>query len=404
MGDPSQVRVSGPLAPLAGDFADWLASVGYTPGSAVHQLYRVARLSEWMAVEGLGVSAVNSAVVEEFLADRQARGHSVGWRAGAFDRLLEFLRDGGLVARVDGGEPPSESAAALVIARFARYLEIEHGLAVRTIARYLPDARVFLDCFERDGVLDFERVTAATVTQFVVDWSRRCPNSTPHMASALRSLLRFLRVDGLVGAGLVEAVPGVARRRLAGLPKALPAGEVAAMLASCDRTTAVGRRDLAILTVLSRLGLRVGEAVALRLNDIDWRRGEITIRGKANRHEVLPLPADVGEALVSYLVDTRPATDAREVFLRSRAPYRAMSRNAMSNVAAAAARRAGLPTVVYAHRLRHSAATAMLAGGASLDEIGQVLRHRHRLTTAIYAKVDVESLRALARPWPGVSA
>jgi integrase/recombinase XerD len=403
MDDRSQVRTSGPLAPLADDFTAWLASVGYTPGSAVHHLYRVARLSKWMAAKGIGVSAMNSAVVEEFLADRHARGRSLQLRVGAFDQLLMFLHDRDLVTSVDVHEPPLESAATLLIARFARYLEVERGLATRTIARYLPDARVFLDCLERDGALDFESVTAATVTQFVVDWSRRYPNSTSHMASALRSLLGFLQVDGVLPAGLVEAVPGVARRRLAGLPKALSADEVAAMLAACDRNTAVGRRDLAILTLLSRLGLRVCEAVALGLDDIDWRRGEITIRGKANRHEVLPLPADVGAALVSYLLDARPVTTARQVFLRSRAPYRAMSRNAMSNVAAAAARRAELPTVVYAHRLRHSAATAMLAGGASLDEIGQVLRHRHRLTTAIYAKVDVEGLRALARPWPGVS-
>jgi integrase/recombinase XerD len=404
MDDPSRVQVSGPLAPLADDFATWLAGVGYTPGSAAQLLRRMARLSEWMMVAGVGVSDVNSSVVESFLADRHARGRSLQLRVGGFDQLLGFLRDRSLV---DPGAPVgsvSESAAALTITRFARYLEVERGLAARTIARYLPPARVFVDGLEHEGALAFERVTPAVVTQFVVDWSRRYPNSTSHMASGVRSLLRFLQVDGVIGAGPAAAVPSVARRRLTGLPNALPATEVAAMLASCDRTTARGRRDRAILTVLSRLGLRVGEAVALRLGDIDWRRGEITVRGKGNRHEVLPLPADVGEALVSYLVDARPATDAREVFLRSRAPYQAMSRNAMSNVAAAAARRAGLPTVVYAHRLRHSAATAMLAGGASLDEIGQVLRHRHRLTTAIYAKVDVEGLRALARPWPGVLA
>ncbi|HEY2503262.1 MAG TPA: tyrosine-type recombinase/integrase [Mycobacterium sp.] len=375
MDDRSRVQVTGPLAPLANDFATWLASVGYTPGSTAMQLRRMARLSEWMATAGVGVSGVNSIVVELFLADRHARGHSLALRVGGFDQLRTFLRNRGLVGSPTPVDPMPESAAASTITRFARYLAVERGLAARTITRYLPPARAFLDGAERDGVLDLEPVTAQTVIEFVVDWSRRYPHSTSHLASPLRSLLRFLQVEGMIGAGLAAAVPSVAHRRLAGLPNTLSAGEVAALLAACDATTTVGVRDRAILTVLSRLGLRVGEAVALRLDDIDWRRGEITIRGKSNRHEVLPLPVDVGEAIVSYLVEVRPVTDAREVFLCVRAPYRAMSRNGMSNRAAAAARRAGLPTV-YAHQLRHSAATAMLAGGASLDEIGQVLRHR----------------------------
>ncbi|HEY5857827.1 MAG TPA: tyrosine-type recombinase/integrase, partial [Aldersonia sp.] len=404
MEDPSRVQVAGPLAPLSDEFAAWLARVGYAPGSAAHQLRRMAQLSQWLAITGIDVSRVNPSVVKEFLADRHARGRSRALRIGGFDQLLGFLRDRGAVDPVGPIASVPESAAKRTMTRFERYLEVERGLSARTIARYAPPARAFLDGLEYEGGLDFERVTAAAVTAFVVDWSRRYPNSTTHMASGLRSLLRFLQVDGVIGAGMVTAVPSVARRRLTGLPNALGPDEVAAMLATCDRASAVGRRDRAILTVLSRLGLRVGEAVQLRLDDIDWRHGELTVRGKGNRHEVLPLPADVGAEIVAYLRDTRPATDVREVFLCCRAPHRAMSRNAMSNRAAAAARRAGLPTTVYAHRLRHSAATAMLAGGASLDEIGQVLRHRHRLTTAIYAKVDIEGLRTLARPWPGVSA
>jgi integrase/recombinase XerD len=165
----------------------------------------------------------------------------------------------------------------------------------------------------------------------------------------------------------------------------------------------VGRRDLAVLTVLSRLGLRAGEAAALRLDDIDWRQGEITVTGKGSRQDRLPLPADVGSVVVAYLRDGRPRTGHREVFLCARAPHRGMSRGAVTNVAARAARKAGLGTV-HAHRLRHSAATAMLDAGGSLSEIGQVLRHRHVLTTAIYAKVDIVALRSVARPWPGPGA
>jgi len=190
-----------------------------------------------------------------------------------------------------------------------------------------------------------------------------------------------------------------ARPRLAGLPMALTSEQVAALLACCDQATVVGRRDLAILTVLSRLGLRAGEVARLRLDDVDWRRAEITVVGKGSRHERLPLPADIGAVVVSYLTAGRPDTTAREVFVRARAPFRAMSPGAVTRLVARVASKAGLGTV-YAHRLRHSAATAMLSNGASLAEIGQVLRHLDPQTTAAYAKVDVEALRTVARPWP----
>jgi site-specific recombinase XerD len=245
-------------------------------------------------------------------------------------------------------------------------------------------------------------MTVAEVTAFVVEQAERNPRSVPHLVSPLRSLLRFLHVEGITPvAGLAAAVPSVARWKLAGLPKAVPAEQVAALLTSCDRTTQVGRRDAAILTVLVRLGLRVGEVARLRLADIDWRAGELVVTGKGPRSERLPLPTDVGEAIVSYLA-ARPRTDVREVFLCACAPYRPMSRGAVTNVVARAARRAGLG-VMHAHRLRHSAATAMLNAGASLQEIGLVLRHRDALTTSLYAKVDIAGLRAVARPWPAGS-
>jgi len=200
-------------------------------------------------------------------------------------------------------------------------------------------------------------------------------------------------------------VPSVAAWKLAGLPKALADGQVAALLASCDQHTAVGRRDLAILTVLARLGLRASEAAALRLDDIGWRRGEITVHGKGNRHDRLPLPADVGQAVVAWLTAGRPDATAggREVFVRVRAPQRALTRGAVTQVVARAGQRAGLGPI-HAHRLRHTAATGMLRVGGSLGEIGQVLRHRHALTTAIYANVDIDALRPLTRPWPAGAA
>ena len=179
--------------------------------------------------------------------------------------------------------------------------------------------------------------------------------------------------------------------------------QVQAMLASCDRGTAAGRRDLAILTLLARMGLRAGEVAGLRLDDIDWRLGEITVRGKGNRRDRLPLPADAGEAVADWLRHGRPATALdRSVFIRIKAPHRGLTSGGVTQAVAAAAGRAGLG-VIYAHRLRHSAATAILAEGGSLAEVGQVLRHRRPHTTAAYTKVNVEALRALARPWPGAS-
>jgi site-specific recombinase XerD len=247
-----------------------------------------------------------------------------------------------------------------------------------------------------------ERVTAAAVSAFVLaEASRRPGTSICSVATALRSLLGFLHVEGLLECSLTGAVPGVGAWRGASLPRPLGPGELRRLLASCDRRRAIGRRDFAILLLLGRIGLRCGEVAGLALEDIDWRAGELVIYGKGRRDDRLPLPADVGEALAGYLRRGRPA-DAldRSVFVRALAPHRAMGSRAVSRVVAAAAARAGLDPV-RAHRLRHTAATELLRAGATLPEVGQVLRHRRLLSTAIYAKVDERSLRQLARPWPG---
>jgi site-specific recombinase XerD len=220
------------------------------------------------------------------------------------------------------------------------------------------------------------------------------------LATALRSLLRFWHLEGLISGSLDQAVPRVANRRPA-LPRALAPSQLRALLASCDLGRADGRRDYAMMLLMARMGLRAGEVAGLRLDDISWRHGEVTILGKPNRRDRLPLPAEAGEAIAAYLKDGRPCTALdRSVFIRIKAPHRGLTSGGVTQAVAAAGRRAGLG-VVHAHRLRHSAATAMLAGGAPLAEIGQVLRHRRPLTTAVYAKVNVEALRGLARPWPG---
>jgi integrase/recombinase XerD len=246
-----------------------------------------------------------------------------------------------------------------------------------------------------------QQLDAGQVTSFMLSYCQgRNPKSAKAMVTAVRALLRFLHVAGHVPVPLAPAVPAVAGWRLASLPRGLDAAVVGRLLGSCDRSTVMGRRDFAVLVMLARLGLRGGEAAALELADVDWRGGEVAIRGKGSRIERLPLPAEVGEAVAAYLMAGRPRCGAATVFCTVRAPYRALSPGGIRDIMGRACRRAGLPRL-GAHRLRHSLATEMLRAGASLPEVGQVLRHRSQLATSIYAKVDENALRVLARPWPG---
>jgi len=400
MRDPSRTRVPGPLEPYAEGFRGELAGRGYSPGAAAVQLRLMAHLSGWLAGRGLDTAGLTSALVDAYLAERRRLGCASHWTRRALAPLLGFLRRRGVVP-AEATPGPAGPVEAL-LGRYARWLAAERGLAETTIQRNVELVRPFLAGRDTGGGVALEHLRAADVTAFVVAHCQDARGGTaPRMVGALRSLLGFLHVEGLIDQPLATVVPPVAAWKLTGLPKALHADQVAALLASCDQHTVVGRRDLAILTVLVRLGLRASEAAALRLNDIDWRRGEITVHGKGNRHDRLPLPADVGQAIAAWLTAGRPDTTAagREVFLRVRAPQQALTRGAVTQVVARAGQRAGLGPI-HAHRLRHTAATRMLRGGGSLGEIGQVLRHRHALTTAIYAKVDIDALRPLARLWP----
>ena len=289
MSDLSRVAISGPLEEYAEGFASELARQGYAPGSVLFHVRLLAQVSRWLEARDLGAAALDLARAEAFLAERQASGRSAALRIGSLAPLLAYLRGAGAVA-VPGPLPPV-TPADVVLARYAGDLAAERGLAGTTITRNAELVRPFLAGLSSGGQLDLGRLTAGEVCAFVVSQSRQRPGAVPRMVTALRSFLRFLHADGVTAAGLAGAVPAVAGRKLAGLPGALAAEQVAAMLAACDRDTPVGRRDLAVLTVLSRLGLRAGEAAALRLDDIDWRRGEITVTGKGSRRERLPLPA-----------------------------------------------------------------------------------------------------------------
>ncbi len=402
MKNPSKVRLSGPLQEFGPGFVGELERLGYSLVGATLQVRLMARVSSWMQAESLVPGGLSDDVVARFLAERCAAGHRDYVTARAMTPLLAYLRELGVVPSASSVQPSTR--AEMLDERFRRYLVVERGLAERTAIGYVDAVKPFLAGLDEDG-LDLGELTAARVTAFVV---ARCPGQSRGAAkmtvTALRSLLGFLHVEGLIAESLIGAVPSAASWRLSGLPRFLEDDQAQALLDSCDPQSVTGRRDLAILTLLLRLGLRAGEVAGLSLEDVDWRAGELVVVGKGRRSERLPLPVDVGEAISGYLRDGRPGSALdRTVFIRIKAPHRRLSTGGITQVVFAAGQRAGLGRI-HAHRLRHTAATSMLRAGAPLAEIGQVLRHREALSTAIYAKVDRAALSSLSRPWPGAGA
>ncbi len=388
----------GPLAAYAAGFVSELGRLGYSGRGAAEHVRLLGDLSGWLVAGGLDPGELTAGQVARFLSGRTRRGHHGLTTATGAAPLLEYLTGRGVVPAPT--DPPAAEPCADVLERYRRYLVSERGLSGPQVARHLATAVMFAGSVGA-GTRGWAAVTAADVTGFL---AAQCPaRSRPSackLISQLRSFLRFLRLDGQTASALAQAVPPAAWWSASSLPRWVPPEQVAVLLASCDGQTAAGRRDFAVLMLLSRLGLRAGEVAALQLDDIDWRAGVVTVRGKGRREEKMPLPHDTGEALAGYLRQGRPAVASRLVFVRSRAPLRGLTPQGVSDIVARAASRAGLSRV-SAHRLRHSAATAMLRAGASLAEVGQVLRHRSAATTAIYAKVDHNALRAAARRWPG---
>jgi site-specific recombinase XerD len=399
MGRVAWTRGDSPLAPFAEGYRAELARLGFTPGVVKQHLMLMGQLSRWMSSEGLDVGQLTPARLEEFRAARRAGGQ----RRVPTERSLRLLFD---LLRGLGVMPPppvvAMTATEEFLARYRRYLIHDRGLAPSTVKRYERMARVFLkerSC--RVGGSGAEGLTAEEVLDHLLrECSRLAVSSAKRQAADLRSLLRFLYLDGVTSTDLGAALPPVAGWRNTALPPTLRPVEVAALLEGCDRDEPHGLRDFTILVVLARLGLRSGEVARLQLGDIDWRSGELIVRGKARRDDRMPLPVDVGEALVAYLRDGRPKTACRNVFLTNRAPFRAIHPSSITNILYRACRRAGLRRV-GPHRLRHALATELLRRGAKLVEVSQVLRHRDLATTSVYAKVDLGTLRDVAQPWPG---
>jgi len=394
---------AGPLGAYVDAIVGDLADRGFAAATATYALRLLADLSTWLQGQGRSVAGLDESMVEAFLRHRYQRRRPNREDHPTLARLLAQLREAAVAAPLRPAVASDEQSA--IKAAFRQHLIGQRNLAPATVRRYLDTVGRFLDGrFATSPPLELGALGAQDVNRFMLEQARRY--SAGHvqlLASALRGFLRFLRQTGAIATDLAHCVPAPARRQLAGLPKFMPAEDVERLLQTSNRDGPQGRRDYAILLLLARLGLRAQEIASLRLEDVDWDAGELVIHGKGGGVERLPLPWEVGEALSRYLRAVRPACSTRQVFVCLRAPRRGFRNgNAVGTIVCRALARADLhPSHRGAHLLRHSLATRLLRHGASLVEIGELLRHRNLDTTRIYAKVDERTLGALALPWPG---
>jgi integrase/recombinase XerD len=392
----------GPLGPYLDRFAGLLSQQGYSRQVGMQKMRLVALLSGWLEQAQVGIGQLDEECIAEFLA---AQKKVLGRRRQVRHTLAQVLQTLRQLRIIPGPQPTeTQSPTDRLLRDYGRFLAQERGLSQATLDNYLPVARRLLANAFGAKPVQLCRLAVGDVNRFILrERSAFSPKRVQLTTSALRSFLGFLYLRGQLGAPLAASVPTVAAWRLSELPQFLEPGQVQQILRSCDRHSPCGRRDYAALLLLARLGLRAGEVVHLSLEDINWSEGEVLVRGKSAREDRLPLPPDVGRALAAYLQKDRPACACRRLFIRMKAPHVGFSSSvAVCDIVRRALFRAHLePRHKGAHLLRHSLATQMLRGGASLTQIGQILRHQLPQTTEIYAKVDLAALRALAQPWPG---
>ena len=377
-----------------------LAGLGYASRSREAQCYLVRHLSRWLAMRGLTVSELSEGVVGQYVAARRQE-RSFLRSERALRPLLGYLRGLGIVPAAEAAMP--ETAGEVLLARFAAYLAGERGLAAATVSSYLFQVRPFVAAHA--DAARWSSLSARQVARFAAQSAAGLrPRSAQVRANALRALLGFMWQEGLVVCELAGAVGSFAAPAGTAPPRGLGPGQAGDLLAAVRASGPAGVRNEPMVALMLRLALRAGEVAALLLEDIDWRSGVLSVRGKGNRLDQVPLPADVGQPLASYLRHGRPAGTAhRQVFLALDAPHGPLRAPAVASVAARALARAGITGPGAAHRLRHTAACGVLAAGGGLAEAGQLLRHTSPQATAVYAKADITALRSIARPWPGTS-
>ena len=401
-------RPEGPLAPHIDAFAVCLSEQGFKRPSIAPQIRLIAKLSRWMKTQAVDLDLLADEHVDRF---RRLMGARKSARAGdrmSLSRLMTFLRQTGVVRQQAPTPDVDTTPIQRIIVAYGQHLRQAQALSPATLRQYIPFAEQFLaERFGSDAV-ELSELRASDVVGFITRQAARLGQARAKCSTiALRSFLRYLRLCGDVTLDLAAAVPTVPNWSMTGIPRAISADDLLAVLQSCRRDTAAGCRDYTILLLLARLGLRSGEIVALTLESIDWELGSLTVIGsKGGKNTQLPLPADVGEAISNYLLRARPRSRDRTLFLRANAPIRGLgAQTSIASIVGAAIARAGLQTRhAGAHQFRHALACEMLRQGASLTEIGSLLRHQHVKTTSIYAKVDFAALRPLALPWPGVQS
>lgn len=393
------VRVGGPLAGFSSGLLAGLVERGYSPGSLTGQVRLLALLSRWMERAGLSPANVNESVIAGLVADHHAVGEALSVRPESFRHVLAALRTAGPT-----GPAPTSLLKATplddLLDGYRAYLTDTLGLSPSTIHGYSHSARRMLTVVCDSDPERLGGLNAADISRFVVAEAQRGLGAATvtTMVVGVRSLLRWCYATDRIATPLAQAAPWLSRARMSSLPRTIAQGVSQRLLDSCDRSTLVGCRDYAALVMFCRLGLRVGELVAVRVDDIDWRKGELVVRSKGGWRDPLPLPVDVGDAIAIYLRERGPSR-SRQVFIQVRAPWTPLNEQAVKAIVRRACERIEIP-VTSTHCLRHSVASDLLREGSNLAEIGQVLRHREVATTAIYAKVDHSALAGLAQPWP----
>ena len=392
----------GPLEPYLKPFTAQLSEQGYTRYSIKQKIRLVAKFSLWLRDQHLEVNELEEELIDNFVEYQGKRDAVRRGDLATLRLLLQHLRDKGLSST--STTEIEDNPFHRIEHGFAQYLSQERGLSRATLVNYIPLIRRFLSERFKTNKVQLDELCPADVTTFILRYVPSVKRSTAKlMATSLRAFFRYLHLRGKIATDLAEFVPTVADWRLSDLPKSLESEQIECLLKSCDQSNKVGQRDYTILLLLARLGLRAGEIVAMRLDDLNWEAGDLIIRGKGSRKDRLPIPCDVGKALATYLQHGRPVCSTRRVFIRIKAPYQGFSSSvAICNIV----HRALLPANIQtsnkgAHLLRHSLATQMLRKRASLTEIGEILRHQLPSTTEIYTKVDIVSLRSLAQPWLG---
>lgn len=398
----------GVLGSRLDDLAAYLDGRGHSSQMIEKYVRAIGHFAHWLGRKDIAPSSQSEETLRAFTEEHRTRcacaaprGESLSHTRAAVGHWLGLLRRCGDI-------PPKEAApkdaVAVVLETFEAHLGKTCGASPGTRRCYLQHVRFFLRARYGDGPVDLTRIVPKDLVTYISDYAARVKRRTAKKAaSALRSFLRSLQLQGLCSAGLVAAVPSIRSWKLSDIPKLLSEEQVQRLLDSFDCASRQGRRDYAMTLLMARLGLRAGEVAGISLDDIDWRGGTLRIDGgKRRRSHVLPLPADVGRAVVAYLKHGRPQGRQRRLFLRHRPP---VGEPIGSGAVGAAIRRAHERGQLKAagkgtHALRHTLATRLLRGGANLKEIADILGHRSIDTTAIYAKVDLSRLSTVGLPWP----